>query len=158
MTVASHQANNTLELKTATPRFGGIFWRLFGATNRWMLPTAGRRWNPVFAIVDHLGRKSGRQYRAPVAARRVDDGFVMALAFGAQVDWHRNLLAAHGGTVRWRGGAYTVGTPERLDASTALAAFHPIQRLLLRLARIDGYVRVCDVKPSGERGEHAAPS
>jgi deazaflavin-dependent oxidoreductase (nitroreductase family) len=145
MTVATHQANNTLELKTATPRFGGVLWRLFGATNRWMLPMAGRRWNPVFAVVEHLGRRSGRRYRAPVAARRVDGGFVMALAFGAQVDWHRNLIAAHGGTVGWRDRTYPVGAPERLDTSTALAAFHPIQRLFLRLAKIDGYVSVRDV-------------
>jgi hypothetical protein len=69
----------------------------------------------------------------------------MALAFGAQVDWHRNLFAAHGGTVGWRDRTYPVGAPERLDTSTALAAFHPIQRLFLRLAKIDGYVSVRDV-------------
>jgi len=146
MTIASQQVNSALDRKTPAPRFGGILWRIFGATNRWMLPMAGKRWNPAFAIVEHLGRKSGRHYRAPVAARRVDEGFVMALAFGAQVDWHRNLIAAHGGTVRWRDRTYRVGAPERLDALTALAAFHPIQRLFLRLARIDGYVRMRDVR------------
>ena len=145
MTVESRQANTAFELKTPAPRFGGVFWRLFGATNRWMLPMAGKRWNPVFAVVEHLGRKTGRVYRSPLAARRVDDGFVMALAFGAQADWHRNLLAVHGGTILWRDRAYPVGAPERIDTSTALAAFHPSQRLFLRLARIDGYVRVRDV-------------
>lgn len=148
MAVAANRANRSVELSPPEPRFGGLFWRVFGATNRWMLPMAGRRWNPVFAIVEHAGRRSGTLYRAPVAARRVDDGFVIALAFGAQVDWHRNLVAARGGRIRWRDRSYAVGAPERLDVSSALAAFHPLQQLFLRMARIDGYIRVLDVPPS----------
>ena len=144
MTVASQPSNSTRWLETPAPRFGGVLWRLVGATNSLMVRMAGRRWNPVFAVVEHHGRKSGRLYRAPVAARRVDNGFVISLAFGAQVDWHRNLVAAQAGTIRWRDQAYKVGAPQRIDTSTALDAFHPIQRVFLRLARIDGYVRVRD--------------
>lgn len=145
MTVAPHRSNSTRWLETPAPRFGGVLWRIFGATNPLMVRMAGRRWNPVFAVVEHHGRKSGRLYRAPVAARRIDNGFVISLAFGAQVDWHRNLIAAQTGTIRWRDQAYQVGAPERMDPGTALAAFHPIQRAFLRLARIDGYVRLRDV-------------
>src|SRR5687768_13299362 len=72
------------------PRFGGVLWRIARVTNPVMLPLAGKRWNPIFAIVEHRGRKTGRPYAAPVAARRVSGGFVISLAFGAQVDWHRN--------------------------------------------------------------------
>ena len=145
MTVTSQQSSSTRLLETPAPRFGGAFWRIFGATNPLMVRAAGKRWNPIFAIVEHRGRKSGSIYRAPVAARRVDGGFVISLAFGAQVDWHRNMIAAQGGTIQWRDQAYPVGAPERIDPGTALAAFHPIQRVFLVLARIDGYVRVGDV-------------
>jgi deazaflavin-dependent oxidoreductase (nitroreductase family) len=112
-----------------------------------MLPLAGKRWNPIFAVAEHRGRKSGRQYATPVAARRVDDGFVISLAFGAQVEWYRNLVAAQGGTIRRRGRAYPVGAPERIDMASALPAFMLIQRLALRIARVDGYVRVRDAEP-----------
>lgn len=130
----------------STPRVGGILWRVARRTNRAMLPLAGTRWNPVFAIVEHRGRTSGRRYAAPVAARRVDGAFVISLAFGAQVDWFRNLDAAGGGTIRWRARDYPAGPPRRIDAAIALAAFHPVQRLLLRIAGVDGYVRVDDVE------------
>ena len=90
------------------------------------------------------GRRSGRAYQTPVAARRVADGFIISLAFGAQVDWHRNLEAAGGGVIRWRGRDYEVSGPEMIDADEALPAFDPVQRLFLRLAGIDGYIRVCD--------------
>jgi deazaflavin-dependent oxidoreductase (nitroreductase family) len=109
-----------------------------------MVRFAGNRWNPIFSVVEHVGRRSGRRYAAPVAARRTADGFVISLAFGAQVDWHRNLLAAGGGTIRWRGRAYRVGAPARIDRTAAIAAFHPIQRIFLRIAAIHGYITVTD--------------
>jgi deazaflavin-dependent oxidoreductase (nitroreductase family) len=144
MVVSSHTATKGSQLAAPRPRFGGLFWRMARVTNPLTLPLAGKRWNPIFAVVEHRGRKSGRSYRAPVAARRVEDGFVIALAFGAQVDWHRNLLAAGGGTIRWRGAAYPVAAPERIDAATGSAAFHLIQRVLLRVAGVAGFVRVVD--------------
>jgi deazaflavin-dependent oxidoreductase (nitroreductase family) len=135
----------TLDHGEAAPqRFGGILWRIARLTNPLTLPLAGKRWNPIFAVVEHRGRKTSRLYAAPVAGRRIAGGFVIALAFGAQVDWYRNLVASGGGTVRWRGKAYPVATPEPSDAASGLAAFHPIQRLLLRIAGVDGFVRVDD--------------
>ena len=128
------------------PRFGGVLWRISRFTIGASLPLAGKPWNPIFAVVEHRGRKTGRSYRTPVAARRTDGGFIISLAFGAQVDWYRNLAAAGAGTIRWRGRDYPVTAPERIGAATALAAFHPLQRLLLRIARIDGYIQVRDAE------------
>ena len=148
MTVTTAQSNVATEPNTVTkPRFGGILWRMARATSPMMLPLAGKRWNPIFAVVEHRGRKSGRQYAAPVAARRVPGGFVIALAFGAQVDWHRNLLAAGGAAIRWRGEQYAVTAPQRVDVASGVAPFLLIQRILLRIAGVDGYVRVADAGP-----------
>ena len=134
----------TSDLTLARPRFGGVFWRLARATTALMLPLAGHRWNPMFSVVEHRGRQTGRAYAAPVAARRVDGGFVVSLAFGAQVAWHRNLQAAGGGTVRWRGSSHTVGGPEWLPADLALPAFNRIQRAALGAVGVDGYVLLRD--------------
>jgi len=147
MNVAAQQprAATPPHTRAPAPRFGGMLWRIVGSTNPLTLPLAGKRWNPIFAVVEHHGRKSGCRYAAPVAARRIAGGFVIALAFGAQVDWYRNLVAARGGTIRWRGRAYQVTAPERIGVATGLAAFHPVQRALLRIAGVDGYVQVDDV-------------
>ncbi|HEV8281987.1 MAG TPA: nitroreductase family deazaflavin-dependent oxidoreductase [Candidatus Limnocylindrales bacterium] len=126
-------------------RFGGVLWRLTRRTTGMMLPLAGKGWNPIFAVVEHRGRRSGRAYSTPVAARRVGDGFVISLAFGAHVDWYRNLLAAGGGALRWRGREYRIASPQPIAASRGLAAFNPLQRLLIRIARVDGFVVVRDV-------------
>jgi deazaflavin-dependent oxidoreductase (nitroreductase family) len=136
--------NRPAEPAVKQPRFGGILWRFSRRTSGWASPLAGRQWNPIFALVLHRGRRSGRAYETPVAARRVAEGFLITLAFGAQVDWHRNLKAAGGGVIRWRGRDYEVSGPEMIGADEALPAFDPVQRLFLRLAGIDGYIRVRD--------------
>jgi deazaflavin-dependent oxidoreductase (nitroreductase family) len=147
MTALTHQAdvaNRPAETAAKQPRFRGILWRLSRRTSGWASPLAGQQWNPIFAQVRHRGRRSGRAYRTPVAARRVADGFIISLAFGAQVDWHRNLVAAGGGVICWRGRDYEVSRPEMIDGDVALPAFHAVQRLFLRLGGIDGYIRVHD--------------
>lgn len=146
--IAHVERNRSAELPTQRPRFGGVLWRLSRRTNGWARSLAGRRWMPIFALVLHRGRRSGRSHRTPVAARRVADGFIISLAFGAQVDWHRNLVAAGGGAIRWRGRDYEVTGPELINADQGRAAFDPVRRLLLRIAGIDGYIRLRDVAVS----------
>jgi deazaflavin-dependent oxidoreductase (nitroreductase family) len=139
----------TYQDQRAKARFGGAFRRLSGLSRPLMIGLAGRRWNPVFSVVEHVGRRTGRRFATPVAARRVADGFVISLAFGAHADWHRNLIAG-GGTIRWRGHGYLVETPVRIHPDVGQAAFDPVQRLFMRLARIDGYVFVPDVPARGD--------
>ena len=153
MTLSASPTHTATELRETAepapkPRFGGVLWRISRWTRPAMLPLAGKRWNPIFAVIEHRGRKTGRVYRTPVAARRSGDGFIIALAFGAQVDWYRNLVAAGGGTIRWRGHVYSVTAPERVYAATVRPTFDPVQRLLLQIAGIDGYVQVRDVASS----------
>ena len=103
--------------------------------------SAGTRSSPWSSTTDAgpVGRT-----RPPWLTRRTSDGFVVALAFGAHVDWYRNLVVAGEGRIRWRGKEHPVGQPESVDADTALAAFHPVQRLALRIGGIDGFIRLPD--------------
>lgn len=130
------------------PRFGGALWRLARVTSPMTMPLAGKRWNPIFAVLEHRGRKSGNRYLTPVAARRTASGFVISLAFGSQVDWYRNLQATGGASIQWRGASYPVVHPRRIDASAALPAFNALQRFALRIGGVDGYVRVADAASS----------
>jgi F420H(2)-dependent quinone reductase len=51
---------------------------------------------PGFAIVTNVGRKSGRPYRTPVNVFRQPGGFLIALTYGRDSGWVRNVLAAGG--------------------------------------------------------------
>jgi len=69
--------------------------------------------------------------------------FVIALTYGPEVDWYRNMLAAGGGTVFWHRRLFAVGKPEPIDAETALPAFPAPFRLIFRtFGRQEEFVQV----------------
>jgi deazaflavin-dependent oxidoreductase (nitroreductase family) len=51
---------------------------------------------PGFGIVTHAGRKSGKLYRTPVNVFRGPEGFLIALTYGRDSEWVKNVLAAGG--------------------------------------------------------------
>ena len=76
-----------------------------------MVARAGRR-NSYAAAIRHTGRKSGKQYATPVGVDRVQDGFIIPLAYGTQVDWLQNVLAAGRATVSAEGETHDVTSPK----------------------------------------------
>jgi len=61
------------------------------------------RWLPGFGVVVHRGRRSGRRYRTPVNVFPTADGYRIALTYGPETDWVRNVLAADGCELQTRG-------------------------------------------------------
>ncbi len=57
---------------------------------------------PPWAVVVHRGRKTGRTYRTVLWAFPRNERLVIALTYG-DTDWSRNVLAAGGGQIVWRG-------------------------------------------------------
>jgi deazaflavin-dependent oxidoreductase (nitroreductase family) len=77
--------------------------------NRLTLRVAG--YLPGFAIVSHVGRKSGRTYRTPVNAFRTDDGYIVALTYGSGSDWVKNVLAAGSCEMQTKGRRVLLSNP-----------------------------------------------
>ena len=86
-----------------------------------------------FAIVRHVGRRSGKSYETPIIMRRVPDGFIIELTYGPDVDWHKNIVASGGCTVLWHRQAFVVDGIEPIDTEAGRAAFSPLQQGVLRL-------------------------
>jgi deazaflavin-dependent oxidoreductase (nitroreductase family) len=57
-------------------------------------------WAPAMGIIEHVGRKSGKQYRTPVNVFPSEDGLAILLTYGPGRDWQKNLEAAGGGQIR----------------------------------------------------------
>ncbi len=86
-----------------------------------------------FTLVRHVGRRSGQRYETPIIVSPVEDGFVIELTYGSNVDWHKNVLAAGGCTLVWHGKEYIIDQIEPLDTLTGQAAFPLPLRFILRL-------------------------
>jgi deazaflavin-dependent oxidoreductase (nitroreductase family) len=108
--------------------------------NRLIRTFAGRL--PPLAVVVHRGRRSGRSYRTPVAAFRLDDGYLVALWYGADRDWVRNVLAAGSCTLERRGRRVALTAPRLLGRDDALALAPPLLRAALRPLGVARFLRL----------------
>ena len=95
-----------------------------------------------FALIRHVGRRSGKQYETPIIVMRQGDGFVIALTYGPQVDWFRNVQAAGKATLLWHKQEYALKQPESIDAEVGLSAFPPPFRQILGLLGTRDFVRM----------------
>ena len=116
-------------------------------------PLAGRRFVPIWAIVESRGRRSGQAYRTPVAVARTADGFMIPIPFGEGTQWVKNVLAAGGCGLRWAGRSLELDAPEVVDGTTETAAFNRVERSLLGTAGVHRFLRLHEVGP-----ESAAPA
>ena len=94
-----------------------------------------------FSIVTSVGRKSGRIYETPIIVQPTEGGFMIELTYGDQVQWYRNVLAAGGCKLTYKGIGYAVIGIEPVDAATGLAAFPPSQRRILTFLHRSHFVR-----------------
>jgi len=108
--------------------------------NPLILKLAGRPRFRMAAQLQHVGRRSGRTYTTPVSARLSGDMVLIALTFGNQSDWSRNVLAAGGCSIRIEGKDYSLTQPQYLTRQEAMplvaAAFSPFERAGFRVLGI----------------------
>jgi deazaflavin-dependent oxidoreductase (nitroreductase family) len=79
-------------------------------TNRVLGPFA--KWLPGFAVVEHVGRRSRTVRHSPVNLFKRGDRYVIALTYGADSQWVRNVQAAGEFTVITRGRRVSLTEPE----------------------------------------------
>jgi deazaflavin-dependent oxidoreductase (nitroreductase family) len=108
------------------PRQVASFNRRF--LNPLTLRLAGRG---SMADLEHVGRTSGRTYHTPLMAFRDGDTLTIALTYGPDVQWLKNVTAAGGCRMRLGGQRLVLGTPRRLEPVDGLGRTPNPQRLLL---------------------------
>jgi len=97
-------------------------------TNQLALKVSG--YLPGFAIVNHVGRKSRRAYRTPVNAFRNDGGYIIALTYGSESDWVKNVLAAGSCELQTRGRQVLLYNPHIYTDQGKGWAPLPVRRIL----------------------------
>jgi deazaflavin-dependent oxidoreductase (nitroreductase family) len=87
-----------------------------------------RGWIGIWGTVDHVGRTSGTRYRTPVAVLSSGKLLIVPVPFGSATQWVRNVLAAGGCVIRWKGRDTPV-------TEARLAEWPEIKPLLPRILR-----------------------
>nr|WP_197675276.1 nitroreductase family deazaflavin-dependent oxidoreductase [Escherichia coli] len=87
------------------------------------MPRLWAGWLPAFAILEHVGRRSGKPYRTPLNVFSADvdgrAGVAILLTYGPNRDWLKNITAAGGGRMRRYGKTFGVANPRRLPKAEA---------------------------------------
>jgi deazaflavin-dependent oxidoreductase (nitroreductase family) len=109
-------------------------------SNAFMRPIAARL--PWFGVIEHVGRSSGTVRRtALMAFQRRPDRWVIALTYGTDAQWLRNVVAAGRGRLLSHGKWVDLVEPRRFrDASRSSVPF--LVRPMLALLRVSDFVEM----------------
>jgi len=133
-------ANDALSLEILPmplPRFVARINRR--VTNRLLAGLATRL--PGFGVAIHIGRRSRRQYRTPVNVFRRGDRFTIALTYGLNADWVRNVLAEGGCTLETRGRTLRLAQPRLFHDESRRAVPAPV-RLILGIVSVYDFLEL----------------
>jgi hypothetical protein len=110
---------------------------------------AGRS-RSIFAVIDYIGRRSGRRFTTPVRVVERPDGFIIPLTYGPRTSWYLNLQSRPA-QLHWQGRTIPVGNPT-LVPTTVVADQLPLpSRFLLWLDGTDQCVHIKDLTPAAGR-------
>jgi deazaflavin-dependent oxidoreductase (nitroreductase family) len=106
-------------------------------TNRLLGPLAPHL--PGFGVIVHTGRKTHRLYRTPVNVFRRPGGYVIALTYGPETDWVRNVLASGGCALETRGRTLQLTRPRLFRDEQRRSMPAPV-RVLLGLSDVADFL------------------
>lgn len=117
---------------------------------RWLARLNRRLVNPVaakvatsrgpFAMVVHVGRKSGKERRTPVTVFVEDGTYRIALTYGPGADWVQNVMAAGEFWLEYQRTLILLTDLEIVDASSAVAHVPAAVRAGLRTIGTDHFL------------------
>jgi deazaflavin-dependent oxidoreductase (nitroreductase family) len=108
------------------------------------LETAGQP-GAYASLVRHAGRVSGASYRTPVIAMPDGDSFLIALPYGTESDWLKNVLAHGSATIVHEGVEYPVDQPEIVPVRSVEGVLPADEARTLRLFGVDTCLRLHQV-------------
>lgn len=117
-------------------------------SNRITAPFAARL--PWFGVLEHVGRRSGTIRRTPLTIFRQGSGrYIIALTYGPDVQWLRNVEAAGHCRVKTRGRWVGLAGPRRFTDSERRAMPLVIRPILAAL-RVTEFVVLSQVPVSAD--------
>jgi deazaflavin-dependent oxidoreductase (nitroreductase family) len=100
------------------------------------------RYLPMFGVLVHTGRRTHRVYRTPVNVFDSDDDhYVIALTYGPDVEWLKNLQASGGGEIETLGQTWKLTQPRVFRDERRTAMPLPV-RLILAVIRVNEFVEL----------------
>jgi deazaflavin-dependent oxidoreductase (nitroreductase family) len=134
-------------MRTKSPRVLNVVRRIQRTMKPLALRGAGTP-GAYASVIRHVGRTTGRPYETPVVAVQTDDGFVIALPYGLNTDWLKNVLASGSAVIVDEGTTYQVDQPKIVPTTAAAPLFPRENQRTHRLFGVDECLRVRRAEPN----------
>ena len=143
-------------MRTKSPRVLKVIRRIQRTTKPLALKGAGAP-GAYASVIRHVGRTTGRRYETPVVAVPTDDGFVIALPYGLNTDWLKNVLASGSAVIVDEGTTYQVDEPKIVPTAAAAPLFPRENQRTHRLFGVDECLRVRRAEPNESAEKPSIP-
>jgi deazaflavin-dependent oxidoreductase (nitroreductase family) len=120
---------------------GPIIWMTKRFINPRQVRTAGQA-GASTSIIRNVGRISGRTYDTPVDVVQAGDAFLVALPYGTNSQWVRNVLASGSATILTDGHTYAAERAELVPMASVAGAFPAGDQRGFRLMKTDRCLRL----------------
>lgn len=108
---------------------------------------------PGFGVLVHTGRKTHRQYRTPINIFQHAGKYIIALTYGPDADWVRNVLASGDCMLETRGRTFRLSRPHLFhDEHRRSMPAHV--RLVLGLTHVYDFLELTPEDESGFQPMH----
>lgn len=105
-----------------------------------LIRLAGRGW---FADLEHVGRRTGTVRHTPLLAFRDDDVVTVALTYGPEVQWLKNIRAAGRARMHLGRRILELGPPRMLTAADGVPRMpQPIRFVFARTGFVQDFVEL----------------
>jgi deazaflavin-dependent oxidoreductase (nitroreductase family) len=94
------------------------------------------------AEIEHVGRRTGQVRWTPIFAFREGSTITVALTYGAEVDWLKNIEAAGGSRLRRGRSVLRLGPPVQLPTSEGLKRMPGVVRWGLLRMRVTDFIQM----------------
>lgn len=95
-----------------------------------------------FGVIEHIGRRSGRVHRTVILAFRRGDHVTIALTYGPDVDWLRNIETAGGARLHCGSAVLDLGPVVHLSTAEGRARMPSPVRVALRAIAVTEFVEL----------------
>ena len=133
-------------MRTKSPRMLGVVRRINrGFTNKIQMRTAGTP-GAWASVIRHQGRRSGTIYETPVVPFESGDGYLIALPYGTNTDWVKNVLEAGSAELVCDGRTIAIESPEVVSADMITELLPKREQRSQRMFGVDQCLRVRRVR------------
>ena len=131
-----------IAMRSKSPRMLGVVRRFNrGFTNKIQMRTAGTP-GAWASVIRHRGRRTGTVYETPVVPFESGAGYLIALRYGTNADWVKNVLAAGSAELVCDGRVIAIDSPEVVSADAITELLPKREQRTQRMFGVDQCLRV----------------